>query len=138
MRSLNFDIGIGGKSAAPWGAPNLLDDAVAKGYDESELVAIGAAEITPKPKGLPLGTGNRLMALVETGLEKGAYEVDIKGVFELTGDSDKLHQVLASVQTAKNLLGQIDWTIDVQIGTAFYQDAFHYDHAILMGLAYKF
>ena len=138
VKNLNFDVGIGGKSAAPWGAPNLLDDAVAQGYDEAELNAIGAADITPKPRGLPLGTGNRLMALVETGFEKGAFEFDVRGVFELTGDTDKLHRVLASAQTAKNLFGQLDWTVDLQVGIAFYQEDVHTDRAVLTGISYKF
>ena len=138
IKNLSVDVGIGGKSASPWGAPNLLDDGVAQGYDETELEAIGAANITPKPRGLPLGTGNRLMALVETGFEKGAFEFDVRGVFELTGDDDKLHQVIVSAQTAKNLFGKLDWTVDLQIGLASYQDDIHTDRAILTGISYKF
>ena len=53
VESLNFDIGIGGKNASPFGSPNAFDTLVGEGFSETELTGKGLEALTPALKGLP-------------------------------------------------------------------------------------
>ena len=137
IQSLNIDIGVGGRNAAPWGAPTLLTDAVPLGYNEATLVALGASKITPDPKGLPFATGTALLLLAQTGLDINRWNIDVRGALDLTGQ-EKLHTLLTSAKTNAVLFSGIAATLNLQLGLAFYQEQIHYETATLLGLAYIF
>ena len=98
---LEVYIGLGGKSASPWGAPNLLSDALPLGYDEGVLESIGAGDITPAPRGLPPREVTAAVLFVATEFEKDWLEGDIHLQSEITGD-DKGHQAIFHLQTQRN------------------------------------
>ena len=135
---LNFDIGIFGSNAGPWGSPNALDALVPKGYDETQLEGLGLADVHPAPKGLPSRVGNSLNALVATGFEKGDVEIKLKGIFELLGEGDKAHQLISRFETSRNLFGDVDVIVGAEVGFMLYQDVIYYETAILTTLGYEF
>ena len=137
VNSLNFDVGVGGKSASPWGAPNALSDLVPKGYNEEELQALGLDQVYPAPRGLPFPEGSSLNVFVETGFDKWNINTDLKGVFQVTGE-EKANYIFGTFETSKNLFGNIDATIGVELSTMFYQKQIYYESAILTAFGYRF
>ena len=104
---LDFDIGVGGRNSNPWGEPNALDELLPKGYNEDELKALGLDKVHPAPKGIPFKSGNSVIAFASTSLEKGNFEVDLKGVFEVAGEGDKAHQIHADFETIETFSGML-------------------------------
>ena len=133
---LNFDVGIGGKQASPWGAPNALSELVPKGYDQTELEALGLDKVTPAPRGLPFQEGAFLQTYIATGFKRGGVDIDIKGIIQLTGE-EKAHQVLTSFDTSRNIGGNFTLNIGAEVGVMSYQKSIHSEVAIFTGLGYK-
>ena len=127
----NVDVGIGGKNAAPWGAPNLLNDAVPLGYDEGVLEAIGAATITPAPRGLPARDFSALLLLASMGFEWDWIEGDVRLQSELTGE-DKGHQAIIHLQTSKDV-GSSSFFLAYEHGFLYWQGDVHAERAISIG-----
>lgn len=136
VESLNFDIGIGGNSATPWGAPNALSELVPKGYDESELETLGLGSVHPAPRGIPFQDGMFLKGFVATGFKKGNVDIDIKGILQLTGE-DKAHQVKTTFDTSRELFGSVTWNIGAEVILMTYQDEIHYEKALFTGFGYQ-
>lgn len=134
---LDFDIGVGGRNSNPWGEPNALDELLPKGYNEDELTALGLDKVHPAPKGIPFKSGNSVIAFASTSLEKGNFEVDLKGVFEVAGEGDKAHQIHADFETNRNLFGNVDLIVGLQVATQFYQQSIQYESAVLTTIGYR-
>ena len=135
--NLNFDVGIGGSNSSPWGAPNAQDELEAKGYDINVLEELGLANVHPKPRGIPFQSGNFLNVFVATGLDVGSVEVDLKGIVQVAGEGDRQHQLQTYFQTSRDLLG-IAVTVGLEIAFAHYQEAIHYETAILTSFGIGF
>ena len=129
IKSWAIDIGLGGKSASPWDSPNLLNDGIAKGYDEGVLESIGAGNITPAPRGLPPREVTALVIYGETAFEKDWLEGDIRVTSEVTGD-DKGHQAVLHLQTSKHF-EKIVVNLALEYGLLYYQESLHSESAIL-------
>ena len=76
-------------------------------------------------------------AFVSTGFRKGIFDVDLKGIIELVGDGDKQHQVHASFKTNGTISG-IVVTTGVELGLMTYQDAIHYETALITSAGFQF
>lgn len=127
---LEVDIGIGGKNASPWGAPNALSDLVPKGYNQTELEALGLDQVFPSPRGLPFLDGSSLNSFIATGFEKGNVEVDVKAILQVTG-ADKAHQVITHLETSRELFAGIRATIGIEVALMHYQEVIHYETAMM-------
>lgn len=134
---LDFDIGVGGRNSNPWGEPNALDELLPKGYNEDELKALGLDKVHPTPRGIPFKSGNSVIAFASTSLEKGNFEIDLKGLFEIAGEGDKAHQIHANFETNRNLLGNVDLIVGLQVATQFYQKSIQYESALLTTIGYR-
>ena len=133
---LNFDIGIGGKKASPWGTPNALNELVPKGYDESQLEALGLQNVFPAPRGLPFQDGTFLQTYISTGFSKGEVDIDLKGIVQITG-KNKAHQVLTSFDTQKELFDNVSLNLGAEVILMSYQDEIHYETAWFAGVGYN-
>ena len=136
--NLNFDVGIGGTNSAPWAPPNAHDELEAKGYDVAVLEALDLANVHPKPRGIPFQSGNFLSVFAATGLDVGRIDVDLKGIVQVAGDADKLHQLQSYFQTNYNIYGNFTATVGLEIALSHYQETFHYETALLSNLNYPF
>lgn len=135
-QGLNFDVGIGGSSASPWAAPSAIDVLVPKGFNEGELEALGLGDVFPKPKGLPFLDGNFLNAYVATGFEKGGMDIDLKGIFQLTGE-EKANQVHTRFQTSRDL-GPLKATVALEFAFMAYQDEIYYETGSFISIGIPF
>lgn len=136
VKSFDVEVGMGGNSSAPWGAPNALNDLVPKGYDQSELEALGLQNVHPAPRGIPFRDGASVNTYIATGFDRHGIEVDAKGVLQLTGE-DKAHQIITYFETSKNLMDRLTATIGAEVAVMAYQNKLHSEVAIFSGLGYK-
>ena len=137
VESLNFDVGIGGKNASPFGAPNAVDTLVSAGFSETELTGKGLEALTPVLKGLPFKNGNSVNAFIVTGFEAGIFDVDLKGVVELLGQGDKQHQVIFNFKTGGKVY-DVNLTTDLELSLMSYRDAIHYETAVVTTAGFDF
>ena len=132
----DISFGIGGKNAAPWGAPNLFDDAKSLGYEDGVLESINAIDIYPAPRGLPAREFTALLLLASTNFDRGWVEGDIRLQSEITG-KEKGHQVILHAQTSKDL-GRISWTAAYEYSILYWKQRIHSETALVTGFNYPF
>ena len=137
VESLNFDIGIGGKNASPFGSPNAYDTLIGEGFSESELTGKGLESLSAPLKGLPFKNGNSVNAFIVTGFGAGIFDVDVKGVVELLGQGDKQHQAILNFKTGGKVY-DVNVTTALELSLMSYQDAFHYETAVVTTAGFEF
>ena len=137
VEKLNFDIGIGGKNASPFGSPNAYDTLVGKGFSETELTGKGLESLSAALKGLPFKNGNSVNAFIVTGFEAGIFDVDLKGVVELLGDGDKQHQAILNFKTGGKVY-DVNVTTALELSLMSYQEAIHYETAVITSAGFDF
>ena len=137
VEKLNFDIGIGGKNASPFGSPNAYDTLVGKGFSETELTGKGLKSLSAALKGLPFKNGNSVNMFVVTGFGAGIFDVDVKGVVELLGDGDKQHQAILNFKTGGKVY-DVNVTTALELSLMSYQDAIHYETAVITSAGFDF
>ena len=130
VETLNFDIGIGGKNASPFGTPNAYDTLIGKGFSETELTGKGLESLSAALKGLPFKNGNSVNAFIITGFEAGIVDVNVKGVIELLGEGDKQHQAILNFKTGGKVY-DVRVTTALELSLMSYQDAVHYETAVI-------
>lgn len=135
--ALNFDIGIGGKNASPFGTPNAYDTLVGDGFDERDLEGKGLDAITPAATGIPFKNGSTINAFVTTGFPLGIFDVDVKGTLELIGEGDRMHQVNTRFKTS-GTVGEVEITTAIEVGLAFYGDVIYREVATVTTAGIKF
>ena len=133
---VNLDIGIGGKQASPWGAPNAVSDLVPMGYDEEALLAIGADKLSPAPRGVVFQNGAFLQGYVATGWERGDTEFGLKGILQLTG-ADKAHQLIGSIDYVRDVLGSFTIHAGGELLLVKYASGLQSEAALFFGGGYK-
>ena len=135
--NMNFDIGIGGVNSSPFGTPNAFDTLVGNGFAESKIEGKGLDTVTPELKGIPFKNGNALNVFVSTGFTKGVFDIDVKGAIELLGEGDKQQQVNTTIKTSGRVYGSV-FTTALEVGLVSYQDAIHYETAVVTTLGFDF
>ena len=135
--NLNFNVGIGGKNASPFGAPNAYDTLVGEGFAESDLAGKGLDTVTAAGTGIPFKNGSTVNAFITTGFPLGIFDVDVKGVIELVGEGDQMHQVNTRLKT-NSALGPIQVTTAIEIGLAFYGDLIYREVATVTTASIEF
>ena len=133
---VNLDIGIGGKQASPWGAPNAVNDLVPLGYDEEALLAIGADKISPAPRGVAFQNGAFLQGYIATGWERGDTEIGLKGVAQLSG-KDKAHQLIGSIDYVRDVFGNFTIRAGGELLLVKYASGLQSEVALFFGGGYK-
>ena len=126
--SLNFDVGVGGQNANPFGSPSAFDTLAAAGFAEDDISGKGLESLSPAPQGIPIQDGSALNAFVATGFSKGIFDIDLKGAIQLVSEDDKMHQVNTRLKTSGKL-GRINLTTALEIGLASYRESIHYELA---------
>lgn len=86
--------------------------------------------LTPTPKGIPFRNGSALNAFLSTGFRAGVFDVNLKGVVELLGEGDKMHQTVLNFKTGGKVYGALI-TTSLEIGLASYQNIIHHELATI-------
>ena len=135
--NLNFDIGVGGQNANPFGTPNAFDTLTTAGFAEADISSKGLESLTPAPTGIPLQDGSALNAFVSTGFAKSIFDIDVKGVIQLVSEDDRMHQIVLNFKTGGKVRN-INIVTNLEFGLASYQDAIHYESAVITSAGFDF
>ena len=133
----NVDVGIGGASSSPFSAPSAYDTLVAEGFSEREIEGKGLKALSPAPSGIPFRNGNTLNAFISTGFKGGIFDIDVRGIVELLGEGDKMHQFNTTFKTSGDVYGTVV-TTSIEVGLASYQDVIHYELATVTTVGIDF
>ena len=137
VETLNFDVGIGGKNASPFGVPNAFDTLVSEGFSESELTGKGLESLSAPLKGLPFKNGNSVNVFIATGFGVGIFDADLKGVIEILGQGDKQHQAIFNFKTGGKVY-DVNVTTALELSLMSYQDDIHYETAVVTTAGFEF
>ena len=135
--NLNFDVGIGGVNASPFGEPSAYDTLLANGFTESAINGKGLESLSPEPRGIPFKAGNQLNVFIETGFTKGFLDVDIKGIVELLGEGKKQQQCVIDLSTSGKVY-QFDLKTGLEIGLLRLGDTIYTESAIISTIGFDF
>ena len=135
---LEIAIGVFGRNGNPFGKPNAKDDLLPLGYDEDTLLSLGLDTLQPAPKGLTIEGGNSLNVSAETELEARNFEVEFKGLFEVAGEGEKVHQLLTNIATDGDLAIGLNWQAAVNIALQKYGADYELESAWFVGVGKKF
>ena len=135
---LEIAVGIFGRNGNPFGKPNAKDDLVPLGYDEDTLLSLGLNTVHPAPKGLTIEGGNSLNASIETEFDTGRFEVELKGLLEIAGEGEKVHQLLTNIATDGDLAIGLNWQAAVNIALQKYGADYEWESAWFVGVGKKF
>ena len=134
---LNFDVGVGGKNASPFGSPNAYDTLISKGFSETELTGKGLESLSAALKGLPFKNGNSVNAFIITGFEAGIVDIDVKGIIELLGEGDKQHQAILNFKVGGKVY-DVNVTTALELSLMSYQSDIHYETAVITSAGFDF
>ena len=137
IETFNVDVGIGGTNASPFAASNAFDTLVGAGFAESAIEGKGLSALTPASKGIPFRNGSALNTFLSTGFRAGIFDVNVKGVIELLGEGDRMHQVNTTFKTGGKVYGALI-TTSLEIGLASYQDLIHRELATITTAGFDF
>ena len=87
--------------------------------------------------GIPFRNGNTVNAFVSTGFTKGVFDIDVKGIVELFGEGDRMHQANTTLRTSGKVYGTVITTA-LEIGLASYQQEIHYEVATITTVGIDF
>ena len=135
--TLNVDVGIGGASSSPFSVPNAHDTLIAAGFEDSDLEGKGLDVLTPKESGIPFRNGNTVNAFISTDFQMGIFEVDVKGIVELAGEGDKMHQFNTRLKTTGKVLG-VNLTTAIEIGLASQNEVIYREFATVTTVGINF
>ena len=135
---LEIAVGVFGRNGNPFGKPNAKDDLVPLGYNEDTLLSLGLDILHPAPKGLTIEGGNSLNASVETEFDAGRFEIELKGLLEIAGEGEKVHQFLTNIATDGDLAIGLNWQAAVNIALQKYGETLEWESAWFVGVGKKF
>ena len=76
-------------------------------------------------------------AFISTGFGAGVFDVDVKGVVELLGQGDKQHQAILNFKTGGKVY-DVNVTTALELSLMSYQDAIHYETAVITSAGFDF
>ena len=78
------------------------------------------------------------MRPVETEFDTGRFEVELKGLFEVAGEGEKVHQLLTNIATDGDLAIGLNWQAAVNIALQKYGADYEWESAWFVGVGKKF
>ena len=93
---------------------------------------------TIKDSGITIKEGSTLNAALSTELDLSRFEIGLRGLLELTGEGEKVHQFDVDIGTSGNWTDSINWTLQTRISAQLFGDVLEYETRILSGIEYPF
>ena len=94
---------------------------------------------TLKDSGIVIKEGSTLNLALRTEFDWRNFEVGLRGLFEIAGEGDKVHQLTADVETGGGLLSTgFDWTLQWQLVTQAWGENITWQSAAILGVKLDF
>ena len=91
-----------------------------------------------KDSGLSIKEGSTLNAALKAEFDVSRFEVGIRGLIELAGEGDKVHQVDLDANTSGRITNSVNWTLQTRLSAQLYGDIIEYETRIISGIEYPF
>ena len=127
---LEFDVGVFGRNAGPFGSLTALDILTEAGVNASKIEGLGLEDIGPDNPGLSLQLGNSVGVMIATELKWRRIEIGVTSYLQLASESEtRVHQILVDLQTSRRI-GDIDLTLGLDIAGQLYGDVVEYEKSL--------
>lgn len=130
-------VGIFGRNGNPFAPRSALGTLTDAGFAEEQFDGLGLADIT-LAEGISIKEGSSLNASLETELHISRFEVELKGLLELAGEGERVHQLLANISTDGNLFGHVSWQVSGDLAAQLYGEIVEWETGIMVSTLYKF
>lgn len=137
INSLNVSIGIFGRNGNPFAPRTALGTLTDAGFSEEDLTGLDLENIQLS-EGMSIKAGSSLNSSIETEFDISRFEVEVKGLLELLGEGEKVHQLLANIATGGTLLQQFSWQISADLGAQLFGDVIEYEVSWITSIGYEF
>ena len=137
IHSLNVSIGIFGRNGNPFAPRTALSTLTDAGFSEEDFMGLDLENIQLS-EGMSIKAGSSLNGSIETEFDISRFEVEVKGLLELLGEGEKVHQVLANIATGGTLLQAFSWQISADLGAQLFGDVIEYETSWITSIGYEF
>ena len=126
IKDLEVSVGVFGVNGNPF-------DTI---YELADPTDPESAEI--KNSGLRIKEGSTLNAALKTEFDVSRFEVSLRGLLEVAGEGEKVHQLDADINTSGSITDSINWTLQTRVSAQLYGDVIEYETRIISGVEYPF
>lgn len=126
VKDTEWAVGVFGKAGNPFTPIYELEDAT----DPNSAVL--------KDAGITIKEDSTLNVAVRGEFDVSRFEIGLRGIFEVAGEGDRVHQVVADIQTGGNLARGIGWTVQGKIVSQLYGEVIEAERSIIAGVNYGF
>ena len=137
ISSLNVSIGIFGRNGNPFAPRTALSTLTDAGFSEEDFTGLDLENIQLS-EGMSIKAGSSLNGSIETEFDISRFEVEVKGLLELLGEGEKVHQLLANIATGGTLLQKFNWQISADLGAQLFGDVIEYETSWITSIGYEF
>ena len=137
IRSLNVSVGIFGRNGNPFAPRTALSTLTDAGFSEEDFTGLDLENIQLS-EGMSIKAGSSLNSSIETEFDISRFEVEVKGLLELVGEGEKVHQLLANIATGGTLLQRFNWQISADLGVQLFGDVVEYETSWITSVGYEF
>ena len=133
----SVSVGIFGRTGNPFAPRTALGTLTDAGFTEDtfEGMALDGIELD---EGISIKPESSVNAAVKAEFDISRFEVEVKGLLELAGKGDRIHQMITDISTGGNLLGNLNWRLNGNVITQVYGDHVEYEIRNHLGLEYPF
>ena len=137
INSLNVSVGIFGRNGNPFAPRTALSTLTNAGFSEEDFTGLDLENIQLS-EGMSIKAGSSLNGSIETEFDIRRFEVEVKGLLELLGEGEKVHQLLANIATGGTLLQKFNWQISADLGAQLFGNVVEYETSWITSIGYEF
>ena len=136
--SLDVSVSVFGRNGNPFAPATAESTLLDAGFSEESLEGLGLSEIPSGDKGISIKEGSSVNAAISTVFALSRFNVELKGIVEVAGEGEKVHQFLTDVSTGGTLTDQLSWQFSAEVVSQLYGELIEYETAWLATIGYSF
>ena len=136
VKGVDVSVGIFGRNGNPFAPRTALGTLTDAGFSEETFDGLGLGEIQ-LAEGLSIKDGSTLNAAVKAEFDINRFEIEAKGLFEIAGEAQKVHQGIVNIGTSGHLFGNFGWSVQTEIETQVWDGTLEYEVTSLCAANYK-
>lgn len=136
--SIDLSVSVFGRNGNPFAPATAETTLLDAGFTEDALEGLGLDAIPSSEKGITIKEGSSVNAAISTAFALNRFNVELKGIVEVAGEGEKVHQFLTDVSTGGTLTEQLSWQLSAEVVSQLYGDLIEYETAWLATIGYSF
>lgn len=136
IKDVDVVVGIFGRNGNPFAPRSALGTLTDAGFAEETFDGLSLDSIT-LAEGISIKEGSSLNVSLETEFDITRFEIELKGLLEVLGDGEKVHQVLANISTDGTLWRQFNWQVSADIAAQLFGETAEWETAWMTTVGYR-